>query len=348
VAQVHDVVVIGAGMAGLAAARALAQDGRDVLVLEQFELGHDRGSSHGTSRIWRLSHGDPAEVERARQAFELWRELEAETGERLLERTGGVDLRDDLAEHEQALAAAGVRYELLDSAELARRFSIRAPAGLTALFQPDGGIAHADRALAAFARSARAHGATVLEGAKVHAIEADESGATVDSVAGRHEARAVVVTAGSWAKPLLEPLGIDLPVEVTRETVAYFRSSTDALPTVIEATSATAHEGYALKAPGVGLKAGNHRSGVPADPDVPGDPDPDVVNRIAAWLAERLPIDDPTPVRAETCLYTNAPDERFLLERHGRVVVGSACSGRGFKFGPLTGTVLADLASEVL
>jgi sarcosine oxidase len=348
VAHVHDVVVVGAGMAGLAAARALARDGQDVLMLEQFRLGHDRGSSHGSSRIWRLSHDDPAEVERARRAFELWRELEAETGEPLLETTGGVDLWDDLSGHEAALSAAGVPYELLDAAELERRFSIRAHQGPTAMFQADGGIAYADRAIAALERSARMNGATILEEARVEAIEADERGIAVESAAGRHEARAVVVAAGAWAKALLEPLGIDLPVEVTRETVVYFRGAADGLPTVIEATSSTIHEGYALKAPGIGLKAGIHRSGAPADPDVPGEPDPEIVSRVAAWVAERLPVDDARPVRAETCLYTSTPNEQFVLERHGRVVVGSACSGRGFKFAPLTGRVLADLASEVL
>lgn len=222
-AEAHDVVVVGGGMAGLATARALALDGREVLVLEQFRLGHDRGSSHGSSRIVRLSHDDPADVERAQEAYRLWRELEAEVGEPLLRLTGGLDLWEDLSHHEEALAAHEVPFELVDGREIERRFGIRAPAGVVGLFQPDGGIALAERALRAFACSARAHGATIVEDARVEAIEPGAESVLVASTAGRHKGRVAVVAAGAWAKRLLDPVGIDLPVAVTRETVAYFR-----------------------------------------------------------------------------------------------------------------------------
>lgn len=344
----HEVVVIGAGMAGLAAARALARDGRNVLVLEQFQLGHSGGSSHGSSRIVRLSHDDPDDVLRAERAYELWRELEEESGEALLELTGGLDLWDDLAGHEAALSASGVRYELLDAAEIERRFPVRAPERVTGLFQPEGGIVLAGRALRAFAASARAHGATICERSPVRAIQVNEQSVVVETDVDRLTARSVVVAAGAWARRLLSPLGIDLPVEETVETIAYFRLLRESpMPIVIETTAAV-HEGYALPAPGHGVKAGIHRSGSPVDPDELSTPDPDIVARISTWIDERFPDIDPAPIHTDTCLYTSTADERFLLERHGRVVVGSACSGRGFKFAPHTGRVLADLATEVL
>ena len=347
-AHEHDVVIVGGGMAGLATVRTLARDGRDVLLLEQFRLGHDRGSSHGSSRIVRLSHDDPSDVDRAQEAYRLWRELEAEVGEPLLKITGGLDLWDDLSRHEAALASHEVPFELLDAPEIARRFGICAPADVAGLFQPDGGIVLADLALRAFARSAQAHGATMLEEARVEAFEPQQDGVLVASTAGRHHAPVIVVAAGAWAKRLLDPLGIDVPVAVTRETVAYFRLPTGTkLPTLIEST-ATVHEAYALEAPRIGLKAAIHQTGVPADPDEPGRPDEVLVGRIADWVAQRLPVDAAEPVVAETCLYTSTSDERFLQERHGRIVVGSACSGRGFKFAPHTGNVLAGLACEVL
>ncbi len=343
--RVHDVIVVGAGVVGLAAARALARDGYEVLVLEQFRLGHARGSSHGGSRIFRLSDEDVTVVRRAQRALELWRELEAEAGELLLKANGQLDVWTDTSALEAALSACGVPYELLERAEVERRFLIRAPEDTRNVFQRDGGIVLADRTLQALARSARAHGAVILEETPAAAIEEDGRGVSI----GSYRARVGVIAAGSWASRLLAPLGIDLPVETTRETVAYFRlREASTMPSVIESDTSGSAGAYALEAPGLGLKAGLHRSGPLVDPDDESGPDEERVAWLASWVADRFPAADPEPVRAETCLYTSTDDERFLLERHSRVVVGSACSGRGFKFAPLTGRVLADLAGEAL
>src|SRR5437867_3330271 len=132
-------------MAGLAAARALAQDGWDVLALEQFRLGHDRGSSHGSSRIFRLSHDDVGDVRRALRAHELWRELEAESGDELLRANGQLDIWADVSGLEAALEECAIPFERLDEAEILARFGIVAPPGSSGLLQADGGIALADR-----------------------------------------------------------------------------------------------------------------------------------------------------------------------------------------------------------
>ena len=131
---------------------------------------------------------------------------------------------------------------------------------------------------------------------------------------------------------------------MTRETVAYFRCDGPPRPSIVELDEERAHAMFSLHDPAHGLKAGAHHAGAEADPDEPGEPDPELVERIAAWVAERFPTVDPEPVAAETCLYTTTPDERFILERRGRVVIGSACSGHGFKFAPAVGVRLADLA----
>jgi sarcosine oxidase len=349
VREAYDVVVVGAGMAGLAATRALAQDGWDVLALEQFRLGHDRGSSHGSSRIFRLSHDDVGDVRRALHALELWRALEAESGDELIRANGQLDVWADVSGLEAALEECAVPFERLEPGEIRARFGIEAPSGSSGLLQADGGIALADRALAAFAESARRHGATIVEEARVDQLLPDEDTVAVESAAGRFTARAAVVTAGSWAPRLLAPLGIELPVEVTRETIAYFGLGEPRIvPSVIESETGGSFGAYALEAPGYGLKAGLHRSGPTVDPDEPGEPDERRVDWLAEWVAARFPFADPAPAGAQTCLYTSTDDERFLFERHGRVVVGSACSGRGFKFAPLTGRLVADLAGEVL
>jgi sarcosine oxidase len=169
-------------------------------------------------------------------------------------------------------------------------------------------------------------------------------------------ARAVVVTAGAWARSLVAQLGIDLRVVATRETVTHFRLP-DALelPTVIDDIAPEAGSPglerpgeitYALASPRIGLKVGLHHAGPPTDPNEDGAVSEGVVRWASQWVARRYPEADSSPAAAETCLYTNTADERFVLERHGRVVVGSACSGHGFKFAPALGRTLAALAAE--
>ena len=157
----------------------------------------------------------------------------------------------------------------------------------------------------------------------------------------------MVVCAGPWARRLLEPAGIDLPVVETRETVAYFELEGET-PSVVAEVVTKGHGFYSLHDPAHGLKVGSHKRGTPADPDVVAGPDPALVAEIAEWTGERFPRANPEPMGAESCFYTTTDDERFVIERHGRIVVGSACSGHAFKFAPATGKRLAALALEAL
>jgi len=264
-------------------------------------------------------------VRLAAEARRGWVRLEEQSGRTRLELHGLVELASSPERTSAAaLAAHGAEHRLLSQAE-ARRAGVAVPDGWSALHEPGGGIIRADLACAALLE---ASGAELVSGSRV------ESPDGVD-------ADVVVVTAGAWA-PRLVP---GLPVRVTRETVAYFRHDGPPLPSVVEINEgAGGHALYALHDPVHGLKAGAHHGGAEADPDEPGETDPAVVARVAAWVAERLPGVDPEPVGAETCLYTTTADETFVLERRGRVVVGSACSGHGFKFAPAVGERLAQLA----
>jgi sarcosine oxidase len=330
-----EVAVVGAGVMGLAAARALARAGRDVVVLEQFELGHDLGSSHGASRIVRLSYPDVRWVRLAQESYPLWRELEAEFGRPLLELSGTLDL-GDWGPNRDALAACGVGFEVLDGAEIERRFPLRMEPGASGLFQEDGGIVHADLALEALLASAAAAGAEVRESVRVESVDEEADSVMVAGV----RARAVVVTAGAWAPKLF---GVD--AKPTRETVSYFALG-EPVPSVID-TTAGPEQRYALIAPVGRLKAGLHQAGPAIDPDEPGGPDPELAEQTAVWVSRRF-RDAGDPVSLETCLYTTRANDEFLLERRGRIVVGSACSGHGFKFAPVIGKRLAALALEVL
>ena len=336
--------MVGAGIAGLATAQALAGGGRRVVLLEQFAIGHDRGSSHGASRIFRLSYPEEPYVRDTQESLELWRALERAAGEPLLEVNGSLDCGDYAQAHAAAMRACGVECEELDAAEVERRFGVRL--SRAALFQADGGILRADRCAAAFLAGARTGGVEVREHARATALEDGGEAVLVRTATGDVRARAVVVAAGAWAKPLLATAGIDLDVVVTRETVVYLRLPRAEPPPSLIHEVAPGRLPYALEAPGVGLKAGVHQTGPTVDPDEEAVPEPDLASEAAAWAAERFVGVEPEPLAVETCLYTNAPGDRFVVERHGRIVVGSACSGHGFKFAPLTGARLAALAAE--
>jgi sarcosine oxidase len=325
-----EIAVIGAGVNGLATAHALARAGRDVVVYEQFELGHARGSSHGRSRIFRLAYPDPTWVRLAGEALAGWRDLEAESGEELLVETGLLELLKDPGQSSQAaLEECGIDCLVLDADAAEQRFGVVPEPGTAVLFQPHAGIVYADRAMRAFAR-----------------LVPIEEGHGIASL-GDVDAQAVVVTAGPWARKLLAAEGIDLPVTETRETVAYFRVE-GAIPPVVAEIENRGHGFYSLADPLYGLKVGRHKKGVQADPDDDQQPDQQIVREIADWAATRFQLVDSEPAHAESCFYTSTDDERFVLERHGRIVVGSACSGHGFKFAPVVGEQLAALAVEAL
>jgi len=351
-----DVVVVGAGVTGLATARALAQGGLDVMVLDQHGVGHDRGSSHGTSRIFRLAYADERYVRLAQSALAGWRELEAERGRELIVRLGALDIGPDVLEIARGLSSCGVTFELLTGAAAASRWPIAFEPGEQVLFQPDGGFIRADAALRALAEAAGAAGATILEESRVAGLAVEPRNVLVHTRERTLQAAAVVVAAGAWARTLLAPLGIELPVVPTRETITYFAlSAAEEVPPAIDwgATAGSPYgvvrpgqASYGLPAPGLGLKAGLHHSGPVTDPDEAGVPAEDAMRWAAAWVARRYPEADPSPLAGETCLYTNTADESFVLERHGRVVVGAACSGHGFKFAPTVARTLAALARD--
>jgi sarcosine oxidase len=315
------VAVVGAGVMGCAAAWALRERGADVSVHEQFELDHTRGSSHGRTRIFRISYPDVNWIRLAQEAYAGWRELDPD----LLGLYGLVELvADPELTSARALDECGVPYRLLDRDD-ARALGANVPAGWSALHVADAGVVFADRARLAFLIAA---GVEVETNRRIESVE-------------ELDADVVVVTAGPWVRDFVP----DLPVTVTRETLAYFHREGPPPPSIVDLNAETGGHGmYSLYDPVHGLKAGAHHAGVEADPDEAGEPDPAVVERISNWVRDRFPDVDPKPLDAQVCMYTTTPDEQFILERRGRVVIGSACSGHGFKFAPAVGRRLAELA----
>ena len=335
---------------GSATAWHLARRGVDVVLLERFGPGHANGSSHGATRIFRFAYPDEGYVRMAMDALPLWRELEEDSGDVLLETTGGLDIgapAAGVADIEAALAACGAVSERVPVADAADRWpGIAVDGDEVVLWQPDAGRIWAERTVAALQARASHHGAEVRHHEPVVALSVATGHARTD--ADEYLAESVVVCAGAWLPSLVDDAP---PVRVTREQTFHFEPLDDDLlwPSFIHHRGDDAAAVYGLATPGEGVKVAEHGTG-----SVLADPDPDVRSfdvdevgrqRVIRYVQDRLPGLDPRPVTDLTCLYTSTEDEGFVLERRGRLVIGSACSGHGFKFTPLIGQRLADLAT---
>lgn len=346
-----DVVIVGGGIMGTAAARALASRGRAVLLLERFTLGHANGSSGGPTRNFRLTYHDPLYVRMARAALERWRELESESGTELLRIVGGLDVGEATAASAAALGAAGESFERPSAAEVIERWPmLRFDEGSAFLYQPEGAILRADEAIGAQARLALSGGAELRERTVVESLRpARERVEVVISSGEVIQAPVAIVAAGAWAGQLLRGAGIDLALRPTLEQSTHFEAGGDAssIPTIIDWDAAPREPPYIVPnpfRPGE-IKAGAHLSGPVIDPDRRSfEADAYREARIVEWTAERLSV-PARLLRTETCLYTTTPDEDFVIDRAGPLVVASPCTGHGFKFAPLLGEVLADVAT---
>jgi sarcosine oxidase len=346
-----DVAVVGAGLLGSATAWALGTRGVRAVALEQFDPGHARGSSHGATRIFRLSHPDPGYVRMALGALRAWARLQEDAGEQLLVRTGGLDAGPGADQCAAALADCGVEHSWLTAGDLHDRFpGIAARPGERMLFQPDGGVCLAGRAVAALQRLAQRDGVPIRARTPVLGIEPREDRVVLRTPAGEISAGVAVITAGPWSERLLAGALARAPrMTATVQQVRYFapRETGAAWPTLIEWPP----EGlvwYAVPMVGgaPGVKVAAHARGRAVDPqDGPfGELDPGLEDQAVRYVRERLPGLEPAGLAPETCLYTMTADEDFVLDRQGRLVVGGGCSGQAFKFGPLLGDILAGLA----
>lgn len=344
-----EVAIVGAGLAGSAAAWALSRRGHSVALVEQFAPGHDRGSSHGSARIVRRAYGDGLYTRLTGEAFELWREVESSAGTRLLRMLGGLDfgpLRNvaAVAEH---LAGCGVAHEVLPAAEAARRWPGMEFEG-SVVYHAQAGTVDAAGAVAAFVDLARASGADVRFARPAKAVGTD--GSVVFADGSRLTAEVVVLAAGGWLGELAAPL-VSLPtLRVTEQQVFHFPRrdpAAPAWPSVIhETTGARVYHlaGGRDGGPGDDRKIGEHDGGVACTASGrSGVVSPAARDRVIDYVTRWLPGLEPRPSSATTCLYTETPTEDFVLDRVGSVIVCSPCSGHGAKFAPLIGEYVAGL-----
>jgi monomeric sarcosine oxidase len=352
-----DLIVVGAGLAGSAAAWAASARGLSVVVLEAFGPGHRRGSSHGSARIFRRAYPDPLYVRLTGQAGRLWRELEDEAGESLLIMTGGLDFgpgRDPGLLHE-VLTSCGVPASLLPPEEAARRWPCFSFDGAgPVMVHADSGVLDPERAMAAMLRLAAGRGADVRFDTPVTRLEtAPGGGAVAHTDSGSFAAPVIAVAAGGWLPALLESLVPLPPLEVTQQQVFHFAPRAPGTaparwPVFIYRDESDHFYGLPGgrdgEVPGA-IKVGEHHGGTvttAAGRDFAVDQA--ARDRAIAFTAKRLPGLESQPVNEVTCLYTTTANEDFILDRRGPLVIASACSGHGAKFAPLLGEIIAGLA----
>ena len=345
---------------GSAALYHLAKRGLSVTGIEQFEPAHDRGSSHGLSRIIRLAYFEhPSYVPLLRRSFTLWRELEEESGERLLHVTGAVDagvpgsrvLEGSL----ESCRIHGLPHEVLTGPEVNRRFpGYHLPDEFRAVFQPDGGFLEPERCIESHVRLATALGASVRTRTKVRSWHQEPDGVVITLDDDVIRARQVVVCAGAWTPQLVPSLGPLLRPE--RQVVGWFgiRETGTFRPDRFPVFVLTTPDGhfYGFPEHGVpGFKIGkyHHRLEI-TDPDAVRR-DIDTTDEAVLRDCVRLcfPAADGPLLRASTCMFTNTPDEHFIIDRlpdQPNALVVSACSGHGFKFCSVVGEIVADLTTE--
>jgi sarcosine oxidase len=353
----YDVVVVGVGGMGSAALYHLARRGKRVLGLEQFDVPHDLGSSHGVTRIIRLAYfEDPSYVPLLRRAYELWRELEREAGEQLLHITGTVEAGERIYEGSlRSCLEHDLPHELLDAREVARRFpAYRLPEELPALFQPDAGFVLPERCIIAHVEGALSRGAVVR--ARERVLEWEDAGDVVRIRTDREtvEAEQVVITAGAWAQGIGRlPAGL---VVAQRQVLAWLQPTKPELfaPERFPVFNLALEEGHFYGFPvfGVpGFKLGRYyHRGETGDPDVLSREPEREDEAVLRPFARRYFPDGAGPTMAlKACLFELSPDEHFIIDRHpesARAVVGAGFSGHGFKFCSVVGEILADLVVD--
>ena len=352
--------VLGAGGVGSATARFLAREGHAVTVVEQFTPDHDRGSSYGSSRIIRRTYPDGFYTALMGAAYPLWDELEREAGEPLFVRTGGLffapEGNAELDAIRQALADHQVPREELDPAACARRFpGFQLEPGEVGVFEPEAGYLRASACVRAQLRLAQAHGARVLPGTRVEAVEPRTDGVGLVLAGGERMAfDRLVVCAGPWTARLLAEL-VPLPLTVTRQVYCHFEPTHSLEPFRAERFPVwidfgTNFYGFPHDGEQPGVKVALHEPGLPAHPDWVDrelhDTDRQPLRRACA---RHLPGLSPRVALERVCLYTMTPDHDFVVDRPPgapRVTVVGGLSGHGFKFTVLLGRIAAWMATE--
>lgn len=356
----YEYIVLGLGGIGSAAVYWLARRaGREVLGLEQFEIGHVRGGSQDHSRIIRLSYHTPGYVELAKHAYQTWAEVEEESGEQLVIQTGGLDFFPEgglipSSDYTESMTAAGVPFEWLSAAEVMVRWPLfQLTDDVRAIYQEASGIATAAKANATHLRLARQHGATLCDNVPVTAVR--PAGDEIEVVVGEvtYRCRHLVVTAGAWSNRVLAHFGRKLHLTVTQEQVTYYYTPrmADCMPGCFPIwiwMDEPCYYGFPVYGE-PGIKIAQDVGGKLVTAETRSfEPDPANLARVDGFARRILPAAVGEPIYTKTCLYTMPPDRDFVLcslpeQPNVSIVIGA---GHAFKFASVLGKILSELAID--
>lgn len=354
------VIVVGVGGMGSTITYQLAKRGVDVLGLEQYNVPHQMGSSHGYTRVIRLAyHEDPSYVSLLRRAYELWEEIESAYGRQLLYRTGSVSAGPPTDELVVGAAEAceehSLEYEKLGGDALSERFGgFDLPSEFEGVYQPDGGFLHSEKAITAHVEQTHANGGEVHAREAVTDWQSTTDGVRVTTDKARYEADRLVIAAGPWTGQVVDSLEPTLTPE--RQVMGWFqpvqpeRYSADSFPVFGVSDGETLHYGTPVfEVPGVKIGR-HHHFEEPVDPDdQPHKPTARDETALRDFVETYLPESAGPTMGLQTCIYTNTPDHHFVIDRlpnHSEVVIAGGFSGHGYKFASVVGEIAADLATE--
>jgi sarcosine oxidase len=353
-----DVIVIGCGGIGSAALRHLAARGASVLGLDRFPVGHDRGSSHGETRVIRQAYFEhPDYVPLLRRAYDLWDELEAESEEKLFHKTGVLQIGPPDGEVVRGVLTSarthGLSVEELTAADAASAFpGFTLPDGAAAVLERNAGYLRVEACVRAHVERALGDGAQLRIGDAVTGWQAEAGSVTVTTEAETHRAGALVITAGAWSGTLIRDLGV--PLTVLRKHLHWYGNrderylEANGCPVFFYEIGGRLFYGFPQRDT-LGVKVSEHSGGeVTALPDtLSRDPDPVDVESIEGFLRKHLPGVEPRRTRHDVCMYTMTPDAHFLVDvhpAHENVCFAAGLSGHGFKFASALGEALSELA----
>jgi sarcosine oxidase len=356
----YDVAVVGLGAMGSAAAYSLAKRGAKVVAFDRLAPPHHLGSTHGHTRIIREAYYEhPLYVPLVRRSYELWAELEKESGEKLFTQTGGLWVGPEDGElvkgAVESVKQHGIAHDLLSAAEISERFpAYVARKEWVGLLEHRAGMLAPEKCVRAFHVGAIQHGAQLHTGREVTGWTTSAKGVRVTTTTGHYDAERIIVAAGAWLPGLARKMGLKIPLEIERQMSHWFApASNDAKYTAAKTPVALfqlpGDMFLTMGDEGHGVKCGKHHSGKPTSPEA--------VNRVVSDAeneASRVILEEVMPgaggklLDARVCLYTNTPDHHFIIDwvEGGRALLLSPCSGHGFKFASGIGEIAAQLATE--